>query len=377
METGKQNLKLQQNIVIQSRPSEISSLSISLEPAKGEPMKMRLKHGRWFAAFRHDGKWFGQSLGAYKDEVQKAIINLGKLLEKLERGENPTDLKRKFNDTWKAYEEWAGTEGEKSKSAIKDSLGRFNKRIMPVFGDLSIGEVTQALLKQYKADREDDGATKSTITKELRVIKEICLLYNPAFKMPKFKTWANRGKREAGVLEDAEVNKVSGLVLKSSKEFGKTYQRIFILMSLTGLSISDAVNLKRSQIGSDGFIQKQRAKTGEDVLTFLCDEAKDVINSVKITDLKNPDQIFQVPNNKAVATAIRRAFTQAGVKGSSKSLRHYAGSNLLDVGVPERVVGLILGHAPGSRVTQTYLHAKKGTIKKGFQELGKQKARGM
>ena len=94
---------------------------------------------------------------------------------------------------------------------------------MLVFGDLSIGEITQALLKQYKADREEDGATKSTITKELRVIKEICLLYNPAFKMPKFKKWANLGKREVGILDTADVYKVSGLILKSSEEFGETY----------------------------------------------------------------------------------------------------------------------------------------------------------
>ena len=221
-------------------------------------MQMRLKKGRWYAAFSYKGKWQGNTLNAYANEHRKAIVNLGKLIQQLERGECPTDLKRKVKDTWKAYEEWAGTEGQKSKSAIKDSLGRFNNRIIPLFGDLSIGEVTQALLKQYKADREEDGATKSTITKELRVVKEICLLYNPAFKMPKFKKWANRGKRELGILDTADVYKVSGLILKSSEEFGGTYQQIFLLMAYTGLSISDAINLKRSQIDKDNFIQKQR-----------------------------------------------------------------------------------------------------------------------
>jgi integrase len=340
-------------------------------------MKMRLKNGRWFAAFRHKRKWQGQSLGAYKDEVHKAIINLGKLLEKLERGENPTDLKRKFKDALPTYYEWASSEGGKTESTLKDNKGRLKSKILPVFEDLSIGDITPALLKQYKLDREEQDAPKSTITKELRVIKDICERFNPIFKMPKFTKWVNRGKREAGVLDHADVIKVSGLVLKSSEEFGETYQKIFILMSFTGLSVSDAVNLKRSQIGSDDFIQKQRAKTGEDILIFLCDEAKEVINSVKVTDLKNPDLIFRVPNNKAVTTAIRRTFAKAGVAGSCKSLRHYAASNLLDVGVPEKVVGLILGHAPGSRITQTYLHAKKETIKKGFQALGKQRVGGI
>ena len=346
----------------------------SLGSEKEDPMQMRLKKGRWYAAFSYKGKWQGNTLKAYKHESKLAIINLGKLFLQLERGECPTDLKRKVKDTWKAYEEWAGAEGEKSKSAIKDSLGRFNNRIMPVFGDLSIGEVTQALLKQYKADREEDGATKSTITKELRVVKEICLLYNPAFKMPKFKKWANRGKRELGILDTADVYKVSGLILKSSEEFGGTYQQIFLLMAYTGLSISDAINLKRSQIDKDNFIQKQREKSGEDILTFLCDKARNIIDSIP-TDIKNPDQIFSVPNNKAVATAINRTFKNAGVVGSSKSLRHYAGSILLDAGVTEKVIGLILGHAPGSNTTGIYLHAKKETIKRGFQAFDKLKIR--
>ena len=329
-------------------------------------MQMRLKKGRWYAAFSYKGKWQGNSLNAYANEPKRATVNLGKLIEKLERGECPTDLKRKVKDTWKAYEQWAEKEGEKSKSAIKDSLGRFNNRILLVFGDLSIGEVTQALLKQYKDDREEGGATKSTITKELRVIKEICLLYNPAFKMPKFKTWLNRGKREVGVLDHADVYKVSDLILKSSEEFGETYQKIFLLMAYTGLSIKDAISLKRSQIDKDNFIQKKRAKSGEDILTFLCDKARNIIDSIPI-DIKNPDHIFSVPNNKAVATAINRTFKNAGVVGSSKSLRHYSGSVLLDAGVPEKVVSIILGHAPGSKSTGVYLHATKKTIRKGFQ----------
>ena len=359
-------MKPQHNTVIQSRSSKILALAKSLGPEKEDPMQMRLKKDRWYAAFSFKGKWQGQSLQAYKHESKLAIINLGKLFLQLERGECPTDLKRRVKDTWKAYEEWAGKEGEKSKSAIKDSLGRFNKRIMPVFGDLSIGEVTQALLKQYKADREDAGATKSTITKELRVVKEICLLYNPAFKLPAFKKWANLGKREVGVLDHADVYKVSGLILKSSEEFGETYQQIFLLMAYTGLSIKDAISLKRSQIDKDNFIQKKRAKSGEDILTFLCDKARNIIDSIPI-DIKNPDHIFSVPNNKAVATAINRTFKNAGVVGSSKSLRHYVGSVLLDERVPEKVIGLILGHAPGSKITGRYLHPVKETIKLGFQ----------
>ena len=105
-------------------------------------MKMRLKKGKWFAAFRYKGKWKGQALDAYEGEVHKAIINLGKLLQKLERGENPTDLKRKFKDAQPTYFEWAKSEGEKTELTLKDNKGRLKNKILPVFGDLSIGDIT-------------------------------------------------------------------------------------------------------------------------------------------------------------------------------------------------------------------------------------------
>jgi len=353
--------------MIQSRSSKILAMAESLGSEKENPMQMRLKKGRWYAAFSYKGKWQGKSLNAYKHQEKDAVKNLTRLYDSLERGENPTDLKRKVKDAIPFYKEWEKTDGEKSQATIKENQGRIIKYIVPTFGDLAIGEVTPTILKRYKVDREEQNAPKSTVTKELRVIKDICELFNPSFKMPKFKKWANRGKTESGVLTDADVFEVSAQVLNSSDEFGETYKKIFLLMSLTGLSISDAINLERAQISKDGYIQKQRAKSGEDIVAFVCGRAWDVINSVKITDLKNPGKIFRVPSNKAVATAINRAFKKTGVQGSSKSLRHYAGTVLLDAGVPEKTIGLILGHAPGSRITGVYLHAQKKTIKKGFQ----------
>ena len=58
----------------------------SLGSEKEDPMQMRLKKGRWYAAFSYKGKWQGNTLKAYKHESKLAIINLGKLFLQLERG---------------------------------------------------------------------------------------------------------------------------------------------------------------------------------------------------------------------------------------------------------------------------------------------------
>ena len=46
-----------------------------------EPMQMRVKHGKWYADFFHNGNFIGLSLKAYKPEKKKALINLGKILK--------------------------------------------------------------------------------------------------------------------------------------------------------------------------------------------------------------------------------------------------------------------------------------------------------
>jgi len=354
--------------MIESSSREILAPARSLGSQKEEPMKMRLKGGRWFANFKYKGKYHGYSLQADASNQRKAIINLGKLLERLERGENPRNLKRRFEELLDDYYDWAVGEGEKSELTIRDNRSRLEKNILPVLGGLAIKDICQATIKSYKTDREENGAARSTITKEFRIIKDVVVLANPAFKLPKFRRWVNQGKKESGMLMEQEIAQVSELIPQSSEKYGETYQKIFNLMSLTGLSISDAVNLSRHQITQDDFIQKQRAKSGEKILAYLCDRAKAILNSIKVTNIADPDRFFSVPGNKAVSTAIRRSFKKAGINASAKSLRHYAASILLNRGgVPRDVVSLILGHAPGSKVTGVYLHVHKETIKQGFK----------
>lgn len=354
--------------MLESRRREILALARSLGSQKEEPMRMRLKGGRWFANFKNRGKHYGCSLQADASNERQAIINLGKLLECLERGENPRNLNRRFKELLDDYSEWAIGEGEKSELTIRDNNGRLKKNILPAFGKLVIKDICQATIKSYKTDREENGATRSTITKELCIIKDVIALANPAFKLPKFKRWVNQGRKESEMLAEQDVVQVSELILESSEKHGETYQKVFNLMSLTGLSVSDAVNLRRSQITRDGFIQKQRAKSGEKIVAYLCDKAKAILDSIKVTNLADADKFFSLPGNKALSTAIRRSFNKAGIKASAKSLRHYAASILLNKGrVPKDVVALVLGHAPGSKVTGVYLHAHKDTIRQGFK----------
>ena len=171
----------------------------------------------WYAAFEMGGTWYGQSLKARENQKTEAAKNLGKLIEKAERGEKPSDLNRIFRNALPVYYEWCADEGEKSQSAIVDIKYRVEAKrvkgskksadsnLMAHFGDLAIKEITRGAVKLYKVDREEQGAPKDTITKELRIVKEVCQIFNPSFVLPKFKRWANRGKRVHSTLSYSEV----------------------------------------------------------------------------------------------------------------------------------------------------------------------------
>ena len=71
--------------MIQSQITEQGTCQASMR--KKEPMQMRLKCGKWYAAFYFKGKYIGNCLDAAKHEPKKAARELGKLIEKLERGD--------------------------------------------------------------------------------------------------------------------------------------------------------------------------------------------------------------------------------------------------------------------------------------------------
>ena len=59
-------------------------------------MQMRLKNGKWYAAFYWKGKFIGNCLGVPENKPKKAAVELGKLIEKLEGGDETRKVLKKF-----------------------------------------------------------------------------------------------------------------------------------------------------------------------------------------------------------------------------------------------------------------------------------------
>lgn len=317
----------------------------------------------YFESFKYKGKFFGRSLNTGKEK--EAIGELALRFKDLERGVSPK-LNKSFKEVLGDYYFWAIDESQKSDSALSDIKGRIRANLMPELGDYKINEITTGHIKQYKVNREESGAAKGTIKKELEILKDIIQLLDPGFIMPKFKRWANPGKKVERALTEEEVLAVGNEVAGTSPEFGEIYWKMFWVMVFTGMDISDTLFLKRSEI-AEKCIFKERAKTKKKITAYLVPEVRKLLDGIQVLDISG--RFFTGPTSKAVSTAIRRAFKKAGVEGNSKALRHFAATLYKKAGLSKANIRKILGHAVASRIVDDYIHDDMQIMDRAYEGL--------
>jgi len=110
---------------------------------------MRLKAGRWYSNFRWEGNNIEVSLDAYEEEETRATVNLGRLIENLVNGVNPTSLRKPI---------------ARLRYPKKDVRGQriWELHIQPFFGSYKIPEVTGESIERYISHRWGSEAPQST-----------------------------------------------------------------------------------------------------------------------------------------------------------------------------------------------------------------------
>lgn len=319
----------------------------------------------WYAAFQRNNQKCCKSLKVYKGEKNEDI-NANRALirewDAMEGGASPK-LDKPLKDVLSDYYRDLITIHERSDSVLTDAKGRIKANIIPLMGHLRLSEISQAVVRDYKNVRDEAGAAEGSIRKELRIIKGIVQLYDPKFILPEFRKFKKKKKEVKEALTEDQVWKVYDLVPETSLEFGKTYQKIFLLMALTGLDIGDAVSLEERDV-PENCISKIRAKTQEEIKAHLTPEAKEFLSEI-IPD--ESGRYFRVPGNRSVSTAIRRAFKKAKIVGNSKALRHFAATQHHKSGIAKTIIAQNLGHAPGSHITDGYCHGDQELLNNSYK----------
>ena len=144
-------------------------------------------------------------------------------------------------------------------------------------------------------------------------------------------------------------DEVAALVTTASQA-GKSKERaLILLMRYSGLSIRDAVTLRRDAIDNTGILTLRRAKSGELVIVPLHDLAIEALEQIS-----QPDQLYffwsgeSKPETvtKYWRTRLNRVARKAGVQNfTPHRLRHTFAVELLKAKVPIKQVSTLLGHS--------------------------------
>ena len=146
------------------------------------------------------------------------------------------------------------------------------------------------------------------------------------------------------------------------------YLGVFWTMAYSGADISDVLGLSPKHF-KDGWIIKERGKTGEDIAIPVCDPLTAIFKTIP-WPINPEENIFPGLSSKAVSTQVRRSFTKAGLSGyGSKYLRRFIASVMLDNGYSNDWIGKALAHSEGSKVTKKYTKVYKSTLEEAFRKI--------
>ena len=324
----------------------------------GMPVYMKLVDGRWYANIpdpKRPGRKIQSSLNAYANEKRKAQIELGKVLQDIERGIDPTTARRNMA-------------GLKLKGKVSErTQGIYDNHIIPYFGSMKPKDINEEVLEGYiesRHKRNKDGELQAygeTIGKELDVLQRLLRgVFGKGYTLDK----PNYINLKRDILHPLTLEQIEHV----SKFMNGSYFTVYWIMAYTGMDISDVLDLEPRHF-KDGWIRKERGKTEIDIKVPICEPLADIFKMVP-WPLKQDDKIFPKLKPKATSTYIRRKFDKAGLEGyGSKYLRRFVGSILLDNGYTKDWISKALAHAEGSKQVEKYTAVYDKTMSEAFSTI--------
>lgn len=146
---------------------------------------------------------------------------------------------------------------------------------------------------------------------------------------------------------------------------GRRYAPAVALAAYAGLSVMDVLTLRWDEVDlASGWIARLdgRHKTGQPLRVPIVPQLAEVLRAHKPLHAKGRvcEGLPENAENRAAHRALRRLYRRANLgvpKGEGwHLLRHSFGTLLMRAGVPHRVIGRLLSHAPGSSETAIYQH---------------------
>ena len=311
---------------------------------------------RYWSKFRWDGESIEVPLNATEFEKKKAAAQLGEILKDLKDGIHPQSIRQRIKNL------------KIKVTVIPRNQEILKKHIYPFFGLFRPRDVDVDLIAEYIEYRyglNDEGklqAVHNTIDKELIVFQMLIRTVDKAFVVPRpqYEHIQRKGELSPLTFEQIQITALS---------VPTRYIVIYWVMAYTALDISDVTGLRQFQI-KDGWINSKRGKTKRDIHLPICKELQIEFSKLPI-NLDPNALLFPDVENDKVSKEIIRAFKRAGLSGyGSKYLRRFIASIMADHGYEETLIGTMLAHAPGSKLTAGYIKPYDKTLIEAFACVG-------
>ena len=233
------------------------------------------------------------------------------------------------------------------------------KHLSPVFGKLRLNEINKVKVNTYRVNRMGEGASNSTINREIACLK--CVLSKAVEweYLEKSPLYVFKMLKEPPPIERYLTKEEAALLIKSSPD----YLREIITFALgTGMRKSEILNLQWTDITLN-----RPFHYGEISVIGKGDKKRNIRTNKTVYDLlvkkiKERTSLYVFPStitNKNIVdikTAFSSALKKAGIKNFRfHDLRHTAASWMVQGGADIYSVQLILGHS-NIKTTQRYAH---------------------
>lgn len=266
--------------------------------------------------------------------------------------------------------------------AYRRDLRQFTAWLLEQHGHSDLLVVTTELLKEFVADRFEQGKNARSVARSISGLKtfyywlldegQVCV--NPVSLLPKI----SQVKKLPGVLSERDVDDL----LKQPDRADPIEARDRCMLELlyaTGLRVSELVGLQTGQVSIQQGLVRVTGKGQKERLVPLgqlaLDELEDYLRHTRplIANIGDSDVLF--PSRKggfmtrqAFWYRIKKYAVLAGIEQqiSPHQLRHAFATHLLNHGADLRAVQLLLGHSSVS-TTQIYTHVANHRLQQLYQ----------
>lgn len=293
------------------------------------------------------------------------------------------EVRREFDDEYRAKRErdkikfgrlaetYLEDYAKANKKSWRDDRYRIEANLKPFFGDEELSAVSPLLVERYRAERLKAGVTKSTVNREITLMKTMFRLAidwgltdtNPVTKVRLF---PEKDTLKERILRPEE----EGRLLAASP----AHLRPLVIVALhTGMRRGEILNLMWAQVDLEkGLIRVENTKAGKNRLIPINDALLAEFHVLRAAGGLS-GLVFANPRTRQPFTEVKKSFKSAcraaGIRGLRfHDLRHTFATRLIEAGADIITVKELLGHF-SVRVTQRYTHPSQAQKRRAVDML--------